>query len=341
MAGAVEEPSEADDLFLDEVLDEYIAPYEILGNPFFASTVSRTDPDARQAIRLSLLDKTRDDIQNALDDRSLHRLDKLAERLPLGQVVPFIGAGLSVPLGFPGWGKFLVGCAKGMLPEATIEQYLAAGDYVGLTDAILSLPGGDRYMDERLSVFDRRVIDLGGLHRLLPILFGRLLYTTNYDRAIEEAYRGHDMRAVFGSNAWGGPKASYGRGDNVILKIHGDCMWPTTRILTGKEYEEAYSPTSRLRGYLAELFSDFAVVFMGCSLVSDRTLDVALEVAEARDRETAVNHFAFLPRPSAPEEEQAKEQFLSQRRIFPIWYPNDSGDHVLLGRMLWMLAASR
>lgn len=330
-----------DDSYLDELLDDQVAPYEILGTPFNASTVSRTDPDARTAIRLALLDQSRADVFDALDERSYDRLEALAQRLTLERVVPFVGAGLSVPLNFPAWGKFLISCARGKLPEETVQKYLDTDDYVGLTDALLESPGGARYMDERLSVFDRRV-PIGGVHRLLPALFKRLVYTTNFDRSLEEAYRNHDIRPVLGTDSsWDGPSASYQRGDNVLFKIHGDCMVPTSRILTGCEYDKAYSADSALRRDLMELFTDFAVIFIGCSLVSDRTLDVALAAAENTDRGKAVNHLAFLPLPDHSDDQNRREDFLAERRIFPIWYPNDAGDHALLGRMLWLLAAER
>src|SRR3989338_34856 len=62
--------------------------------------------------------------------RNLDRFDQLVDRLEDGDVVPFIGAGLSVVGGFPTWEGHLGGQGRtaGIDPAHT-EELLASGEY--------------------------------------------------------------------------------------------------------------------------------------------------------------------------------------------------------------------
>src|SRR5690606_28403356 len=69
--------------------------------------------------------------QNILDEFGLQdRFGKLKEVFGRGAVVPFVGAGMSVPSGYPGWTAFL----KQQIRETAIDpdefdKMLRAGQY--------------------------------------------------------------------------------------------------------------------------------------------------------------------------------------------------------------------
>ena len=64
-------------------------------------------------------------------------------------------------------------------------------------------------------------------------------------------------------------------------------------------------------------------LFIGCSLSQDRTMQLMLSLAnEVLD---LPHHFAFLPTPKNDDERKARQKFLADRSIFPIWYPD--GEH--------------
>jgi hypothetical protein len=67
---------------------------------------------------------------------SISRLVEMLET-PAG-VIPFVGAGLSVPFGYPGWRKFLIDQAKRAGIEEKIQQHLDAEEYEEAAEALRS-----------------------------------------------------------------------------------------------------------------------------------------------------------------------------------------------------------
>jgi hypothetical protein len=62
--------------------------------------------------------------------RNKANLDDLLGALGRGaRVIPFVGAGLSRPFGFPEWSAFLRAQAKEAEMEETIETRIASGQY--------------------------------------------------------------------------------------------------------------------------------------------------------------------------------------------------------------------
>jgi hypothetical protein len=45
----------------------------------------------------------------------------------LDKIVPFVGAGLSAPFGYPGWGRFLEGLCPTPEARTTVHEFIAAG----------------------------------------------------------------------------------------------------------------------------------------------------------------------------------------------------------------------
>ncbi|MEO0953171.1 MAG: SIR2 family protein, partial [Pseudomonadota bacterium] len=101
---------------------------------------------------------------------------------------------------------------------------------------------------------------------------------------------------------------------------------PHGRVLTRLEYQRAYANEITLAGLLTRLTGNKHLLFMGCSLNTDRTLEALIEI----NNNAGVNappHSAILPLTEGTDR-LARRQQLNAANIHPIWYPHEAGgDH--------------
>lgn len=71
---------------------------------------------------------------------------------------------------------------------------------------------------------------------------------------------------------------------------------------------------------LRQIFISNSLLFLGCSLEQDWTLDLFRRVKQQGEYEIP-NHYAFLPTPDNAQRKQQKETELLDLNIQPIWYP--------------------
>lgn len=112
-------------------------------------------------------------------ERNEQRFDQLIECLAAGEVVPFIGAGISAGGGFPTWANHLrqQGRTAG-IPAEQIEVWLAQGQYEAVIAHIEQQHGRDVFAQEIRDVFCRRG-SIQDVTLLISALFNDTLITTN------------------------------------------------------------------------------------------------------------------------------------------------------------------
>jgi hypothetical protein len=218
-----------------------------------------------------------------------------------------------------------------------LEELLGASAFEEAVDLIASATNSNllsERIEHELRVDDPSIID--GAVRLLPAIFPDLVITTNLDDVLEQHYSRCDVE--FNQVLPGADIARY-RGmktprERFLLKLHGDSRRPETRVLSKTEYEAAYAPGSVVREELALLYRTNHLLFLGCSLGPDRTVGLIAEVA-ANDKNMP-KHFAILPLPDSDSSRIARENFLSMRSIYPIWYDggHDESIRALLAGLL-------
>lgn len=247
------------------------------------------------------------------------------------QVVPLVGSGMSVASGLPTWSNLLrsIGAFTGT-DHAALEILLQNSLFEEAAD-LVAASTNDNLLNERveheLRLADRR--ELGGAVRLLPAVFPDLVITTNLDEVLEQRYQ--QCNGPFDEVLAGGDIARY-RGMKTplrrfLLKLHGDCRRAETRVLRRAEYERAYAHGSVIREELSLLYRSNHILFLGCSLGPDRTVELISEFA-ANDKGMP-KHFALIAAPEADSDRTARENFLSARGIYPIWYEGPHDDALL------------
>lgn len=276
----------------------------------------------------------------------LRRLeDQLASRVG---IVPFVGAGLSVAYGYPGWKAFLAEQAEraGIVDE--IGRRLDMGQYEEAAEDLLTARGQGAFHNAIEATFGPHVITgrtLGGAIMQLPSLASGPVVTTNFDPLLETAFS--QAHRPFDSVALGASAdavVSAIRSDTrILLKVHGDAAERSGRILTRQDYERHYgaegisgSPVDlqlALPRLLGLLLMSRVVLFVGCSLEQDRTVVVLQQIAAAYPE---VAQFAIVPAPTSNDVLSRRARFLSDLGIRPIWYPQ--GRHDLIELLLAHLA---
>lgn len=257
-------------------------------------------------------------------------------RSPMG-VVPFVGAGLSAPFGFPQWSKFLTDASEFHGRPEQVLDLVAKGDYIQAATLL---------WDESADRFQRRVASAFGMDvspeqthtaavGLLPALGSGPVITTNFDHVLETAFRA--AGSPF-DNILTGPQpdnliGAMHRNEHVLIKMHGDASDRSARVFTGREYGVQYaqapeSSESRSQerpatiSQLARiLFTNRPLLFLGCSLDRDRTLDVLRDIKKDLP---GLNHYAILAASFGINRHRKRRVELDAYGVSPLWYyPGD------------------
>lgn len=294
------------------------------------------------------LDQLISRIGNSHDNQAnLRRLtDQL--RTQIG-VIPFVGAGLSIPFDFPGWSGFLLSLAQSAGIEAQVRRCIGAGEYEEAAEVLLLA------LNRR--AFDDAIEDAFGDHKLrnkqlrgsaaslLPKIATGPAITTNFDHVLEEVFRTAGCpfeRVVWGAKAGMATKAFHNN-RRFLLKMHGDVDDTTDRILTATEYHNQYGdieqygtitasghdPTPHLPRLLQQWLLSRPLLFIGCGLNQDRILKILRKVITIYPD---LAHYAIVERPISDVASRERASFLSSHGIRPIWYPQ--GQHGLVESIL-------
>lgn len=256
------------------------------------------------------------------------RFEELAEAVTRGQVVPFVGSGLSVPSALPTWADLLRGAVtETTCDPADLDALVSAGKFEEAAQ-LLESSSNQNLMNELVehALKVRTIADVEGPVRLLPAVFPALAITTNMDRVLEFCYEYETE--VASEVLLGAEIAEYptlkDSTTRFILKLHGDARKPKSRVLFPAEYETAYGPDGTVRSALANLYRNNRMLFLGCSLGGDRTVSTLRSVHDSEPE--MPKHFALLAKPPDESTRMAREHMLTAMKVHPIWYEGSHDD---------------
>lgn len=265
-------------------------------------------------------------------ERNEQRFDQLVERISEDLVVPFIGAGVSVAGGFPTWANHLrqQGRTAG-IPHEQIEKWLAHGQYEQIIQHIEETHGADAFAQEIRDVFSKTG-KVESITLRISELFKDTLITTNYDRLLEHVFETGAESSIQVINGMSemeplDPKKV------TIIKLHGDIKSPRKCILGKSQYDQAYGEQAldfdrpipkRLRYY----FRNSSLLFVGCSLHNDRTVQVFNEVKSFSGDVDFPQHFAIEQAPELVADLIRRNSELSRLGVTALWYPKGEYEKV-------------
>lgn len=272
------------------------------------------------------------------DSLNKNNLRRLVDQLksPMG-VIPFVGAGLSKPFGFPLWKDFLIEQAPDSLKEK-MQERISAGEYEEAAEDLVREIGTIAFNDAIEYSFEDRVLKdkkLDGAISLLPLLPLGPVITTNFDRTIEKVFENAGCK--FEETVWGARvdlmTGAFRENKNYLLKIHGDYKDSRDRILTLSDYIKNYGDSYPINdqnfvlpNLLQQILIGRTIVFIGCSLYKDRTVELIGKVAEKYPN---IIHFAIVEKPESNEAFFDRQRFLLKHGIRPIWFPKGKYDSII------------
>lgn len=263
-----------------------------------------------------------------------------------GGLIPFVGAGLSVFCGYLGWSKVLERLAVFVYDEDTKAKILKMIDDGELLLAAQKIYNHYPRMSKELQkIIDYNKIkscDLSVLYAsaayVLPYLFSNsTVMTTNFDRVLEEVYdRCHAKFEKIVSPYELDILAQVRQSSpHCLFKLHGD-IGPEIHdigklVFTQTQYDTAYDSDGQLMQELSQWFQNKRLLFLGCSLMQDRTMEVLQQVMT---KNPGLDHYAILA--CSPEDIGKRSRELGDLGISPIFYPMGKHDavRVILERLL-------
>ncbi|MBK8095963.1 MAG: SIR2 family protein [Planctomycetes bacterium] len=272
------------------------------------------------------------------------RLEQLALQLAEGGITPFVGAGISKPLGFPLWGEFLKQAADTSFLAEKVLALVDNGHHDEAADVLHKECGHRHFEDEIRRVFGRPS-PTSFTHELLTRITSGAIITTNFDDMVEQAFRDKQNPlacVVHGTRDVSTAHDAVSKGRRFLIKLHGTWSERTGRVLTNEEYQVAYGPNRHaidpkqaLPSLLERCLMVKPCLFLGCGLMDDWTMSVLGALAK---KNPDVVHYAITERPAADAAFAAKRQRLSNWGVRPIWY--GEGQHEKVVAILEQLAPS-
>ncbi len=267
-----------------------------------------------------------------------------------GRVVFFCGAGISYPAGLPGFKGLVdkiyevVGTTRTPLEDETCQQ----GRYDATLDLLERRLPGQRLAMRRVlhDILEPKLRRRGATHTheaLLQLAKDRegalRLVTTNFDLIFEHIARRRKNKQTF--NAFVAPMLPIPKKSrwNGLVYLHGrlpismdDEAALNQLVLTSGDFGLAYLTERWAARFVAELFRNYVVCFVGYS-INDPVLRYMMD-ALAADRmlgEMLPQAYAFVDCP--PGHEQAKTNEWKAKGVTPILYDPANG-HAALHRTL-------
>jgi hypothetical protein len=223
-----------------------------------ANDVRRADPHTWSALGDDLVQKARD----------------LAEKARNGQIVPFIGAGVSASAGLPTW--------RGLLEKLLDESELPADEHESFwrLDALDQAHVLRRHFTQLDKPFNKTVADYTDAprHGLAPALLAGLptseAVTLNYDQLYEKASQdaGRPLAVL--------PQEAVRHGERWLLKLHGTVTDPDTIVLTREDYLGYGRGREALSALAKAMLLTRHLLFVGFGLADDHFHELVHDVRQ-------------------------------------------------------------
>ncbi|MEF9958031.1 MAG: SIR2 family protein [Acinetobacter sp.] len=271
----------------------------------------------------------------------INLFNRFVDVLKKKRVAPFVGAGVSKPYKYPLWGEAINDIIKRLegisaseeksgkpLNESLkeIKELFSKKDYIATVQKLYEHNKVivDNTINSKFDGAEHRV--LKGVIELIPQLTDGCVITTNFDKLLETVFEARHkpfQGFMHGIQQHSSFASKLVQGSRCILKLHGTFDANETYIFSKQQYDDAYGNsyldyTKPLAKVLRQIFISHSLVFIGCSLEQDRTLELFLNVVDSNVFDIP-NHFAFLPEADHSAKVE-KETLISRAKIIPIWY---------------------
>lgn len=270
------------------------------------------------------------------------------------KVATFVGAGISAAAGYPGWGDALRGLGKKLVDvdDSEVDRLLNEEQYLALAQ-ILSDASQIQLNNHVSTTFrvkaniEENRSRIPEVIKLLPRLCSGAMVTTNFDTLIEDWFKSKGAPEFDGFLLGLQQNSNFVqkllKGDRCLLKLHGDASQPETYVFTEDQYRQGYGEGEidfrlQLPKALRQLYISHSLLFLGCSLAQDKTMELFKQVKD-KGQFVIPEHFSLLADPLTDKREvdllakQETEERLFGIGIRPIWYSGND-NHMMLTKLL-------
>ena len=221
-------------------------------------------------------------------------LKSYGRALRLGEASAFVGAGLSVPAGYPDW--------RGLTRHLAKQIGLDSGEYhdlPALVQFFLNEDGGRGRLNDLLTEHYAVERDLPEATRALARLPLHEVWTTNYDTLVERSLRAAGVRST------------------TVFKMHGSIERPSECVISRDDYERYRLVRPGMHRVLAERLQSRPFLFLGAGM-NDPNLNGLFSLMREMHGENTRPHFAVMRRagagsgPKADFDHRARELWLRE-----------------------------
>jgi len=200
--------------------------------------------------------------------------ETLEEAIKNDDLILFVGAGMSIPLGFPNWAgliqKILIKLEKeieGADCAFNFSYYIKKGDSIDVFEVLNELERLElkqnvkQILNSEIESVDFSESDLKRFEKLW--LISDKIITTNYDRVLESV-KPKNVKSFVNTNKF--QQARSLSGTPFLYKIHGDIEDPDTCTLFTSDYESIYTEGNPNKETFKSFLLNKTVLFLGFSL---------------------------------------------------------------------------
>jgi len=195
----------------------------------------------------------------------INTFDPLRKNLEAGNVVAFVGAGMSVGAGLPGWYRMIeelcqdIGYSLPPPKHTTSESLINAAQYFVNKENLHALIA---FLKDRLDSSDKEPTSAHLALARLPIT---TVFTANYDDLLERAFRKAGKRVNLIVKDESLPFLS--RDPNVVnlIKLYGDLDQPETIVLAREQYDSFFLDRPQMIKLLENELTRSDMLYLGWS----------------------------------------------------------------------------
>lgn len=267
-------------------------------------------------------------------------------------IIPFIGAGFTADIFNRDWRRMLLAMAEepGYDCVEEVEELLSKYLYEEAASFLYEKYGEDDFNEKLIEEFDEAKVDdnlvQAGYRKEFAQIFSNGIITTNFDTVLERLYdvSSKPFEYILTPHSSGEQllATDFARGDmHILVKLHGTIKNVRKLVLTKERYDECYGDSVDINRPLPDALKRFfmakTILFIGCSLHQDRTMQLIQKMAKEGYR-----HYAFLELPEDTKNDEDpcsvqnvfiegtrkfklsvinRKKELDELGIIPIWYP--------------------
>ena len=237
--------------------------------------------------------------------------ESLFEAISKGEVVLWVGAGLSLYAGLPSGVQLREILYEGLTPLEK-EEVGKNSDLSHLADEICTLKGNRNYIIQTLkNTFTRDFLSTETHKIISQIPHFRNIITTNYDSLFESVYGSGKLNVIFSDN-----HTPYIDTKKVnLFKIHGDLSNPDSIIITESDYNNFFSKDTEqntIWSVIKGIIATKSILFIGYSL-EDTNVEVVFNKIRDKIGENGKECYFVAPNIST-----TKSIKLNRANIHPI-----------------------